>query len=53
MGPVMAAPGEDLNGLVGEVNLDPIAVELDFVVQRRPDGTRSTAVASAGSMNPG
>ena len=31
MGPVMAAPGEDLDGLVGQVDLDAVAVELDFV----------------------
>jgi hypothetical protein len=31
MRPIMAAPGEDLDGLVGQVNLDPVAIELDFV----------------------
>ena len=31
VGPVVAAPGEDLDRLVGQVDLDPVAVELDFV----------------------
>ena len=31
VGPVVAAPGEDLDRLVGEMDLDPVAVELDFV----------------------
>lgn len=41
MSPVVTAPGEYLHRLVGEVDLDPVAVELDFVVQRDPDGTLS------------
>ena len=53
-GPVVAAPGEDLDGLVGEVDLDPIAVELDLVKPAvRRIGTFSIDVASAGSMKPG
>ena len=31
VGPVVAAAGENLDRLVGEVDLDPVAVELDFV----------------------
>jgi hypothetical protein len=31
MRPIVAAAGEDLRSLVGEVDLDPVAVELDFV----------------------
>ena len=31
VGPVVAAPGEDLDRLVGQVDLDAVAVELDFV----------------------
>jgi hypothetical protein len=31
IGPVMAATGEHLDRLVGEVDLDPVAVELDLV----------------------
>ena len=31
LGPVVAAPGEDLDRLVGEMDLDPVAVELDLV----------------------
>ena len=31
VGPVVAAAGEDLHGLVGEMDLDPVAVELDLV----------------------
>jgi len=29
--PIIAAPGEDLDGLIGEMDLDPITVELDLV----------------------
>jgi hypothetical protein len=31
MRPIVAAPGEDLRRLVGQVDLDTVAVELDFV----------------------
>jgi hypothetical protein len=31
LGPVVAAAGEDLDRLVGEVDLDAVAVELGFV----------------------
>ena len=31
IGPVVAAAGEDLDGFVGEVDLDPVAVELDLM----------------------
>jgi hypothetical protein len=53
MGPVMALAGEDLDGLVDEMNLDPMPSNLISWIQRAPDGTRSIAVASAGSMNQG
>ena len=36
MRPVVTAPGEYLHRLVGEVDLDPVAVELDFVDPARP-----------------
>jgi hypothetical protein len=29
--PVIAAPGEDLDGVIGEMDLDPKTVELDLV----------------------
>jgi hypothetical protein len=53
IGPVVATAGEDLDRLVGKMDLDPVAVELDFVKQRVPDGTFSIEVAKAGSMNLG
>ena len=31
LGPVVAAPCEDLDGFVGEMDLHAVAVELDFV----------------------
>ena len=31
LGPVVTAAGEDLDRLVGQMDLDPVAVELDFV----------------------
>ncbi|MGY4299900.1 hypothetical protein ACVWXN_007995 [Bradyrhizobium sp. i1.4.4] len=31
MRPIVSAPGENLRRLVGQVDLDPVAVELDFV----------------------
>jgi hypothetical protein len=34
--PVMAAPGEDFDRLVGQMDLDPVAVEFDFVDPARP-----------------
>jgi hypothetical protein len=46
--PVVAAPGEDLDVLVGDVELDAVAVELDLVepaVTRRPSRWRSRARA--------
>jgi hypothetical protein len=52
-GPVIAAAGKDLDGIVVDVELDAIAVELISWIQRSPDGTFSIDVASAGSMNPG
>src|SRR4029077_3213068 len=35
LGPVIAAPGEDLDRLVGEMDLHPVAVELDFMYPAR------------------
>jgi hypothetical protein len=58
LGPVIAAPGEDLGVLVRNVQLNAIAVELDLrdstLARRdaRPTGP-SIEVANAGSMNPG
>jgi hypothetical protein len=49
-GPVVAAAGEDLDRLVGQVDLDAVAVELDFVNPARPGRTED---ARAGSMKPG
>jgi hypothetical protein len=31
VGPVVAAPGEHLDGGVPEMDLDPVAIELDFM----------------------
>ena len=49
LGPVVAAPGEDLDGLVGEMDLDAVAVELDLVnpalAGRAPSRSRSPAPA--------
>jgi hypothetical protein len=51
VGPVVS-PCEYLGRLVGEVDQDAIAVELDFV-DPPGDGTFSVSEASAGSMNSG
>ena len=53
MGPIVAAAGEDLHSLVGEMHLDTIAVELDFVNPAVPGRARSIEDASAGSTKPG
>jgi len=39
VGPVVATPGEHLDGGVPELDLDTVAVEFDFMNQRSPDGT--------------
>jgi hypothetical protein len=31
LGPIVATPGQYLDAFVGEVDLDPVAVELDLV----------------------
>jgi NAD(P)-dependent dehydrogenase (short-subunit alcohol dehydrogenase family) len=51
--PIVAATGEDLDGLVGQMDLDPVAVELDSWIQRDPDGTFAIEDARAGSTKPG
>ena len=43
----------NLDRFIGEVQLHPVAVELDFVDPAFADGTFSIEVASVGSMNPG
>jgi hypothetical protein len=53
VGPVVAAPREDLNVLVGDMELDAAASNLISCSQRAPDGTFSMEDASAGSMKPG
>jgi hypothetical protein len=49
----LCLPGENLDVIVGEVQLHPVAVEFDLVNPSRAPGTFSTELASAGSMNPG
>ena len=49
----MAAAGENGDGLVGEVNLDAVAVELDLVNPPLPGGHLSIWDARAGSTKPG
>ena len=51
-GPVVAAAGEDPDGVVVEMKLDAVAVELDFV-EPALAGTLSITDASDGSMKPG
>jgi hypothetical protein len=53
LGPVVAAAGEYPNAHVGEVDLNPVAVEFDLWTHRSPVGTRSIDDASAGSTKPG
>jgi hypothetical protein len=53
LGPVIAAAGEDLYRCVSQMDLNAIAVELDFMDPARAAGTFSIDVASAGSINPG
>jgi hypothetical protein len=53
MRPIVTAPGEDPDRLVGQADLDPVAVELDFVNPSGPDGTFSIEDAKAGSTKPG
>jgi len=53
IGPVVTPPRENLHYFVSEMHLDTIAVELDFMDPRSPDGTRSIEAARAGSMKPG
>jgi hypothetical protein len=53
MRPVMPVACEDVHGFVRQMNLDAVAVELDFEIHLSPDGTLSIAEAKAGSMKPG
>jgi hypothetical protein len=53
MRPIVAAPGEDFRRLVGQVDLDTVAIQLDVVNPRSPVGTFSIVDAGAGSTNPG
>jgi hypothetical protein len=53
IGPVITAPGEHLDGGVPEMDLNPVAVELDLVNPAFASGTFSIDVASDGSMKPG
>jgi hypothetical protein len=53
IGPVVAAPVEDLDRLVVQMDLHAVAVELDFVIHRDPDGTLSIEDARAGSTKSG
>jgi hypothetical protein len=53
VGPVVAAPGEHLDGGVPEMDLDPVAIELDLVNPAFASGDLVDDVASDGSMNPG
>src|SRR5258706_9247424 len=51
-GPVVAAAGQDLDGVVGDLQPDPVAVELDLMDPTLPDGTLAIGEGRAGSMNP-
>jgi len=51
--PFVTASGKDRHRLVDEVDLDAIAVELDFVIHLDPEGALAIEVARAGSMKPG
>ena len=44
---------EDCDCAVGDMHLNPVAIELDLMNPARADGTLSTDVASAGSTKPG
>jgi hypothetical protein len=48
----VAAAGQDLDGVVGDLQLDPVAVELDLMDPTLPDGTLAIGEGRAGSMNP-
>jgi hypothetical protein len=37
LGPVIAAAGENFDGLIDQMHLDPVAVELDLVNPARTD----------------
>src|ERR1700733_8612527 len=51
--PVVAAPGENLDAVIGEMKLHPVPSNFISWIQRSPLGTLSIEVASAGSMKPG
>jgi hypothetical protein len=53
VGPVVTAPGEYLDGGVPEMDLYPVAIELDLVNPAFASGNLSIDVASDGSMKPG
>jgi hypothetical protein len=50
--PIVAAPGEDLNPFVHEMDLNQIHRKLISCIQRLPEGTLAIEVARAGSMKP-
>jgi hypothetical protein len=53
VGPVVAAPGEHLDGGVPEMDLDPVAIELDLMHPSIAVRHLPIDVAKAGSMKPG
>jgi hypothetical protein len=53
VGPVVTIAGEDFHLTLVEMNLEPIAVEFDFVNHLSPVGALSLSVASWGEINPG
>jgi hypothetical protein len=53
LGPVVAAPGENRDRCVLDVDLHAIAANLISCIQRAPDGSLVIDVAKAGSMKPG
>jgi hypothetical protein len=52
MGPIVSAPGVDLDLGIGEVDLDAVAVLISWI-QRSPFGAFSIELASAGAIKPG
>jgi hypothetical protein len=53
VGPVVTIAGEDFDLALNEMDLDPVAIEFDFVNPLSPTGALSLSVASWGGINPG
>jgi hypothetical protein len=53
LAPIVPVAGKDADALVGDMKLDTVAIELDFVDPARTARVFSIEVASEGSINPG